>query len=337
MCRSRKCGDKCDIRCPSHLDPAKRLLASAVQRLSRWERAVTAAESDGDASKAEYAMARVIAAVNDIGDRSQAPEIPTEPEPPAPVDAEKLTQAADADLESLWREHTNDPFGQHLIEREWSRREMQSRTDFDRDLFPITSFSVLVNKLHAPEELTDSQLKEVWLDAHVDPQLRDLAETEMDRRLLERSESPLADPDLEEAIDRRMEWSFQNMSPREYRRYESTIITDPAHRTAAGVRANPTGKQLQDEYDEYTYERYMAAEDATRGHLLNARGRALKVDPWSLLSGNAKRVNAYGSEELLGFLASTGGHMSFARYKAIQSGRDYEEANIERFSNAVSV
>ncbi|KJR10498.1 hypothetical protein [Gordonia sihwensis] len=298
---------------------------------------MAAAEADGDATKIDRAMSRVIAAINDIGIRSEVPEIPAEPEPPAPLDSYELTQTADEDLERLWREHSNDLLGQHLIEREWSRREMQSRTDIDRDMFPITSFSVLVDKLHSPEDLSDSDLKEVWLDAHVDPQLRDLAETEMDRRLLTRSTSPLEDPELEEAIDRRMEWSFQNMSPRDFRRYESTIITDPAHRTAAGVRARPTGKQLQDEYDEYTYERYMAAEAATRGHLLNARGRALKVDPWSLLSGNAKRVNAYGSEELLGFLGSTGGHMSFARFKAIRTNGDYEEAHIERFDNAVSV
>ncbi|WP_347956224.1 hypothetical protein [Gordonia aichiensis] len=337
MCRSRKCGDKCDLRCPSHTDPARKLLASAVQRLSRWERAVAAAEADGDASKIDRAMSRVIEAINDIGVRSEVPEIPVEPPAPAPLDAYELAHTDDEDLERLWREHSSDLVGQHLVEREWSRREMQSRTDFDRDLFPITSFSVLVDKLHSPEELTDGELKEVWLDAHVDPQLRDLAETEMDRRLLNHTDSPLEDPELEDAIDRRMEWSFQNMSPRDFRRYEATIITDPAHRTAAGVRATPTAKQMQDEYDEYTYERYMAAEVATRGHLLNARGRALKVDAWSLLSGNAKRVNAYGSEELLGFLSSTGGHMSFARFKAIRTSGDYEEAHIERFDNAVSV
>lgn len=337
MCRSRKCGDKSDIRCPSHSDPVKKLLASAVQRLTRWERAVTAAEQSGDAVKAEYAMDRVIAAVNDIGERSETIVRRSQGPQLEPIDSQDLMMRPDEDLEELWSHRGSDPIGQRLIEREWSRRDMQQRTDFDRDLFPITSYSSLVDRLHSPEDLSDQQLKEAWLDGHVDPQLRELAEAEMDRRLINRAASPLEDPDLEDAIDQRLDWSFDHLSPRDYRRYEASVVTDPSHRTAAGVRSTPTTQQLKDEYDEYIYERYMAAEEATRGHLLNARGRSLRVDPWSLLWGNAKRVNAYGSEELLGFLGATGGHMSFARFKTIRStGNDYEEAAIERFTDAVS-
>lgn len=44
---------------------------------------------------------------------------------------------------------------------------------------------------------------------------------------------------------------------------------------------------------------YLRAEKATRGHLLNARGRELGIDPRTLFYGSAVRAAAYASEELI--------------------------------------
>jgi hypothetical protein len=43
---------------------------------------------------------------------------------------------------------------------------------------------------------------------------------------------------------------------------------------------------------------YIAAESETRGHMLNARGRAAGVDPRTLWTGSERRAHAYASEEL---------------------------------------
>lgn len=337
MCRSTKRGDKLNLRCPSKSDPMKRALASATQRLVRWERRSLEAEADGDTTRFERALGYLASAIEDITTRSQAPAPPPEPEIPEPLDSFVLTTLDDDALEALWQERSIDPVGQDLIEREWSRRDMRARHDVDPVEFVFTSYATLVERLHEPEALSDTQLKETWLDAHTDPRLRELAENEMDRRMLARAADPTQDPDLAGAIEERVGWSYEQLSPAHFRRYQTTLITDPGVRVQRPARTvgTPTERALKQEYNEFTFERYLAAEAHTRGRLLNARGRALKIDAFSLLSGNSKRAHAYGSEELLGFLGAHGGHMSFARFKSIRIHRvDYEASNIERFDDA---
>ncbi|MFC0313573.1 hypothetical protein ACFQNE_03085 [Gordonia phosphorivorans] len=282
-------------------------------------------------------MDNLVAAIEDINTRSATAPPPADPVRPEPLDSFALTSMGDDELEALWQARTNDPFGQELIEREWSRRDMHARTDVDSDDFPFTSYKTLVDRLHEPEELSDELLKDTWLDAHVDPQLRALVETEMDRRMLERTESPIDDPQLQARIEERIDWSYENMSPTQYRRYHATVVTDPQLRAGMPKRipGRPTERELKQDYHEFTFERYLAIEDHTRGHMLNARGQALGVDPFTLLSGNAKRAQAYGSEEFLGFLGAHGGHMPFARFKALRlRGVDYDDSKIESFNNA---
>jgi len=52
-------------------------------------------------------------------------------------------------------------------------------------------------------------------------------------------------------------------------------------------------------YDETLYQQYMAAEEATNGAMLNARGREKGIDPFTLFMGNQTRALAYASEELV--------------------------------------
>ncbi|WP_102191521.1 hypothetical protein [Microbacterium aurantiacum] len=58
-------------------------------------------------------------------------------------------------------------------------------------------------------------------------------------------------------------------------------------------------RECRAEYDETLYVQYMAAEEATNGAMLNARGRAKGIDPFTLFMGNETRARAYASEELV--------------------------------------
>ena len=58
-------------------------------------------------------------------------------------------------------------------------------------------------------------------------------------------------------------------------------------------------RECRAEYDETLYAQYVAAEEATRGAMLNARGRAKGIDPFTLFMGNETRALAYASEELV--------------------------------------
>lgn len=58
-------------------------------------------------------------------------------------------------------------------------------------------------------------------------------------------------------------------------------------------------RECRAEYDDTLYAQYEAAEEATNGAMLNARGRHKGVDPFSLFMGTERRALAYASEELV--------------------------------------
>ncbi|PRB14486.1 hypothetical protein [Microbacterium sp. MYb62] len=58
-------------------------------------------------------------------------------------------------------------------------------------------------------------------------------------------------------------------------------------------------RECRAEYDDTLYALFVAAEEATRGAMLNARGREKGIDPFSLFMGNQTRALAYASEELI--------------------------------------
>ncbi|MCK2031241.1 hypothetical protein [Microbacterium galbinum] len=58
-------------------------------------------------------------------------------------------------------------------------------------------------------------------------------------------------------------------------------------------------RECRAEYDGTLYTQYEAAEAATNGAMLNARGREKGIDPFSLFMGNETRALAYASEELV--------------------------------------
>lgn len=81
-------------------------------------------------------------------------------------------------------------------------------------------------------------------------------------------------------------------------------------------------RECRADYDDTLYAQYEAAEEATRGAMLNARGRARGIDAFSLFMGPEVRALAYASEELVEHWA-THPRVTFAAFeKQWQRNRD---------------
>ncbi len=74
-------------------------------------------------------------------------------------------------------------------------------------------------------------------------------------------------------------------------------------------------RELNTEWRDVIEAQFVAAEEATRGNLLNARGRERQVDAFSLFYGPDVRARAYASEELIAFWSTTP-RVTFADYEA---------------------
>lgn len=75
-------------------------------------------------------------------------------------------------------------------------------------------------------------------------------------------------------------------------------------RSAIFAAAVEQYRQIRDEFEDVRTAAYVRAEEATSGYLLNARGLAKGIDPWSLFIGSDIRAYAYASEELIEHWAS---------------------------------
>ncbi|MFC7942676.1 hypothetical protein ACFUPZ_05385 [Microbacterium oxydans] len=73
-------------------------------------------------------------------------------------------------------------------------------------------------------------------------------------------------------------------------------------------------RECRAEYDDTLYAQYLAAEEATNGAMLNARGREKGIDPFTLFMGNETRARAYASEELIEHW-ETHPRITFARFE----------------------
>lgn len=65
-------------------------------------------------------------------------------------------------------------------------------------------------------------------------------------------------------------------------------------------------QEMRDEFELYRHAAFLRASRELRGELLNAHGRALRIDPYSLFMGNAARATCYASEELIAWWAEQG-------------------------------
>lgn len=164
--------------------------------------------------------------------------------------------------------------------------------------------------------------------------MQEVVEAEWDRRVT--TTLPTGD-EMQE-----LEWAYANMSPSKYQEVERRILTDPSMWTQQIERPetqHAREERLRQTYHDYQFERYMAAEDHCRGHMLNKRGRRLDIDPYQLMFGNSKQMMAYASDEYKAFIGMSGGHMSFNRFRA-ERGEDtskYSAHNVEVFNDVAHV
>ncbi|MEV7972855.1 hypothetical protein [Cellulomonas sp. NPDC089187] len=77
-------------------------------------------------------------------------------------------------------------------------------------------------------------------------------------------------------------------------------------RSAIFAAAAELWRECRQDYAEYLDALLDDAERTCRGHLVNARGQAKGITAESLLLGPMVRVRAYGTPELLEFLAGAG-------------------------------
>lgn len=58
-------------------------------------------------------------------------------------------------------------------------------------------------------------------------------------------------------------------------------------------------RTIRDEWSDLIEALYVQAETATRGHMLNRRGKDVGIDPYTLFYGREARAYAYASDELI--------------------------------------
>lgn len=108
-----------------------------------------------------------------------------------------------------------------------------------------------------------------------------------------------------------------------------TLDRRPGETKAAAVRRS---------YDEFTHLKYLQAEKATRGNMLNRAGKAAGIDPLTLFTGPVSRARRYASEELARWWASGGNErMTLTQFRAqvLGGAKDRAEADKTRkLSNA---
>ncbi|MEV5710148.1 hypothetical protein [Actinoallomurus sp. NPDC052274] len=80
------------------------------------------------------------------------------------------------------------------------------------------------------------------------------------------------------------------------------------------ARRRTRDERLREEYQLYVEAAYQAAEEATRGHMLNRVGETAGVRPRELFSGPWPRARKYASEELLAWWEDHG-RMTFTEFK----------------------
>lgn len=354
MCRGTK---ECSggRRCPSHTNPVLKRLASAVQRVSRWERKVNDAEASGDTQQAKRALELFGNAVRDLEDRSGWDPAWQKVPPASRVDEftrGRLASMEADDLESAWSQLHYDPRSQAAIEDEWARRDAVDRERTAQEEQQVREIWEATLAPGVVEQISDDDLRAHWAELEDHSDLQERVEAEWDRRAQERWHAP-APSDAEEPADttaaltgaevEELDWAYRNLSAAEYREVERRLVTDPSLRTPETAFPERTARQrdrkFRDDYLDYQFERYMDAEAQCRGHLVNKRGRVLGVDPQSLLYGNSKRMAAYASDEFKAFIGATGGHMSFARFAAQRRGGDsrYGAWNAENFEDVARV
>ena len=181
----------------------------------------------------------------------------------------------------------------------------------------------------------DDELFRLWSDHSADAEATARIVAELDRRDRDRRSAeavPLLDVGDEELTDeqRRIDdlvargWDYLDafaevygQDPEELHRQQRADAVD-ADRQSGETRDAAVRRQ----YDEWVHLQWLAAETATRGHLLTQAGQAAGIDPVELFSGPAARARKWASEDLKRWWADGHPRLTFTEFKAATLGRD---------------
>ncbi|MEU6858836.1 phage minor capsid protein [Glycomyces sp. NPDC046736] len=259
-------------------------------------------------------------------DRTPAPATEAAPTLPDPVNLEGLAARSDDDLFGLFSQYADRPDVLAPILAELERRDQAAAASPD----PLEGINL-------------EGLGERWLDhyarEHADrPDILDRITAERDRRaaaLRQRATAAAAEVDtdraprpeparpadltpeqarVEDLVDAGKSWQ---QAYAEVYDLDDTDL-DQQTRAAAIDAERALGETREDTirrlYREYVHLAYLAAEDATRGHMLSPAGRNARIDPKTLFSGNAARARKYASADLLEWF-DTNGRMTYTQYR----------------------
>ncbi|WKX70039.1 hypothetical protein [Streptomyces sp. XD-27] len=95
-----------------------------------------------------------------------------------------------------------------------------------------------------------------------------------------------------------------------------------------------TREEIRAMYQEHIYLQWLAAEDATRGHLLNRRAEAAGVDPRSLFSGPSHVAYARASEDLIRWWDEVSPRITLAEFTEQVTGVRSAAAETARHSGS---
>lgn len=83
---------------------------------------------------------------------------------------------------------------------------------------------------------------------------------------------------------------------------------------ARAAREAYSREEIREMYQEHIYVQWLAAEDASRGHMLNRRAEAAGIDPRSLFTGPAHIAYARASEDLIRFWEDVSPRITLAEF-----------------------
>jgi hypothetical protein len=185
---------------------------------------------------------------------------------------------------------------------------------------------------------TDDELWEIARTLHYDPEAQDRVWDIIDRRTEARNDAAALASFEEYQADGPMDWNVVDV-PEGESGHEVPDLTDAEMfrmYAAAGAAKTPE-EQCRDAYEQYNAAQYSRALEECSGVLLNAKGKAKKVDSYSLFQGNVNTAKAYASEELQAWWRSNG-RRTYAAFRFSYLGNDrdrgaWERASREDFAN----
>lgn len=185
---------------------------------------------------------------------------------------------------------------------------------------------------------TDDELWEIARTLHFDPEAQDRVWDIIDRRTEARNDAAALASFEEYQADGPMDWNVVDLPEGDSAHVVPDLTDAEMFRmyAAAGAAKSPE-EQCRDAYDQYNAAQFNRAMEDCCGVLLNAKGKAKKVNSYSLFQGNVNTAKAYASEELQAWWR-TNGRRSYAafRFSYLSNDRDrgaWERASREDFAN----